>query len=151
MNALAQLITPSNIALDIDISSQEELFAFVGSLFEKNHGISAKLVQSCLQDRESLGSTGLGKGVAIPHGRVKSLTNAHIAFIRTRHGIEFKAPDGELVRVLVIMLVPDAATQTHLEILSQVAQTLSNTSTKELLFSESSPDNIYQLLTAWNQ
>jgi PTS system nitrogen regulatory IIA component len=53
--------------------------------------------------------------------------------------------------VLVIMLVPDAATQTHLEILSLVAQTLSNTSTKELLFSESSPDNIYQLLTAWNQ
>ena len=151
MNALAQLITPSNIALDIDISSQEELFAFVGALFEKNHGISAKLVQSCLQDRESLGSTGLGKGVAIPHGRVKSLASAHIAFIRTRHGIEFKAPDGELVRVLVIMLVPDAATQTHLEILSQVAQTLSNASTKELLFSESSPDNIYQLLTAWNQ
>ena len=151
MNALAQLITPSNIALDIDISSQEELFAFVGSLFEKNHGISAKLVQTCLQDRESLGSTGLGKGVAIPHGRVKSLASAHIAFIRTRHGIEFKAPDGELVRVLVIMLVPDAATQTHLEILSHVAQTLSDTSTKELLFSESSPDNIYQLLTAWNQ
>ncbi|MFM1870216.1 MAG: IIA-like nitrogen-regulatory protein PtsN [Pseudomonadota bacterium] len=151
MNALAQLITPSNIALDIDASSQEEIFAFVGSLFEKNHGISAKLVQSCLQDRESLGSTGLGKGVAIPHGRVKSLTSAHIAFIRTRNGIEFKAPDGEPVRVSVIMLVPDAATQTHLEILSQVAQILSDTSTKELLFSESSPDNIYQLLTAWNQ
>lgn len=151
MNALAQLITPSNIALDIDISSQEELFAFVGALFEKNHGISAKLVQACLQDRESLGSTGLGKGVAIPHGRVKSLTSAHIAFIRTRNGVEFKAPDGAPVRVLVIMLVPDAATQTHLEILSHVAQTLSDTSTKELLFSESSPDNIYQLLTAWNQ
>ena len=151
MNALAQLITPTNIALDIDISSQEELFAFVGSLFEKNHGISATLVQSCLQDRESLGSTGLGKGVAIPHGRVKSLTNAHIAFIRTKNGIDFKAPDGKPVKVLVIMLVPDAATQTHLEILSHVAQTLSDTSTKELLFSESSPDNIYQLLTAWNQ
>ena len=109
------------------------------------------MVQSCLQDRESLGSTGLGKGVAIPHGRVKSLTNAHIAFIRTKNGIDFKAPDGEPVKVLVIMLVPDAATQTHLEILSHVAQTLSDTSTKELLFSESSPDNIYQLLTAWKQ
>jgi PTS system nitrogen regulatory IIA component len=151
MNALAQLITPSNIALDIESSSQEELFAFVGALFEKNHAIPAKLVQSCLQDRESLGSTGLGKGVAIPHGRVKSLTKAHIAFIRTKNGIEFNAPDGAPVRVLVIMLVPDAATQTHLEILSQVAQTLSDSSTKELLFSESSPDNIYQLLTAWKQ
>ncbi|MEY2706541.1 MAG: IIA-like nitrogen-regulatory protein PtsN [Pseudomonadota bacterium] len=151
MNALAQLITPNNIALDIDISSQEELFAFVGSLFEKNHGISAKLVQSCLQDREALGSTGLGKGVAIPHGRVKSLNNAHIAFIRTRSGIDFKAPDNQPVQVLVIMLVPDAATQTHLDILSHVAQALSDTPTKELLFSESSPDNIYQLLTAWNQ
>ena len=151
MNALAQLITPHNIALDIDVSSQEELFAFIGNLFEKNHAIPAKTVQSCLQDREALGSTGLGQGIAIPHGRVKDLPEAHLGFVRLKEGIDFKAPDGQLVQTIVIMLVPEQATQSHLEILSQVAQILSDTATKKLLFTETEPDNIYQLLTAWNK
>lgn len=151
MNALAQLIAPHNIALDIDISSQEELFAFIGDLFEKNNQISASLVQSCLQAREALGSTGLGQGIAIPHGRVKDLPEAHLGFIRLKDGIDFKAPDGQLVRAIVIMLVPEQATQSHLEILSQVAQIMSDDHAKKILFTETEPDNIYQLLTAWNK
>ena len=148
MNALAKLITPNNIALDIDVSSQEELFQFAGKLFEDIYGIPAELVQSCLQDRENMGSTGLGGGIAIPHGRVKDLSEAHLGFIRLKHGIDFKSPDGIPVKVLVLMLVPEQATQSHLEILSQVAQVLSNAQTKELLFTETKLENIHQLLTA---
>jgi PTS system nitrogen regulatory IIA component len=151
MNALAELITPNNIALDIGASTQKELFAFIGDLFEKNIGISAKVVQTCLEARESLGSTGLGQGIAIPHGRVKDLPEAHLGFVRLTNGIDFNAPDGKLVKTLVIMLVPEQATQKHLEILSQVAQILSDNSTKKILLTETDPDNIYQLLTAWNK
>jgi len=151
MNALAELITPHNIVLDIEASTQKELFAFTGQLFEKNNGISAKVVQTCLEAREALGSTGLGEGIAIPHGRVKDLPEAHLSFIRLSNGIEFNAPDGKLVQTLVIMLVPEEATQSHLEILSQVAQILSDKQTKKLLLTETDPDTIYQLLTAWNK
>jgi nitrogen PTS system EIIA component len=147
MNALAQLITINNILLDIEASSQEELFEFVGQLFEKNFGIASSTVQNCLLDRENLGSTGLGHGLAIPHGRVKNLSDAHLAFVRTREGIDFKAPDQEMVKAFVVMLVPEQATQEHLEILSQVAQVLSDKETKALLFTETKRENIHQLLT----
>jgi PTS system nitrogen regulatory IIA component len=147
MNALAQLITINNILLDIEVSSREELFQFVGELFEKNFGITSSTVQNCLLDRENLGSTGLGHGLAIPHGRVKNLSNAHLAFIRTRKGIDFKAPDQEMVKAFVVMLVPEQATQEHLEILSQVAQVLSDKEAKALLFTETKRENIHQLLT----
>jgi PTS system nitrogen regulatory IIA component len=147
MNALAQLITTNNILLDIEASSREELFQFVGQLFEENFGIASSVVENCLLDRENLGSTGLGHGLAIPHGRVKNLSDAHLAFIRTRQGIDFKAPDQEMVKAFVVMLVPEQATQEHLEILSQVAQVLSDNETKALLFTETNRENIHQLLT----
>jgi PTS system nitrogen regulatory IIA component len=150
MNALAQLITPNNISLDIEVSSREELFIFIAQQFEKNHGIPAKSVIACLEERESLGSTALGNGIAIPHGRVKLLEQAHIGFVRLKESINFHASDNHPVKALVIMLVPEAATQAHLDILAKVAQTISDNKNKNILLTEPSADNIYQLLTAWN-
>jgi PTS system nitrogen regulatory IIA component len=150
MNALAQLITLNNISLDIEVSSREELFVFIAQLFEKNHGISAKSVIACLEEREALGSTALGNGIAIPHGRVKLLEQAHIGFVRLKDGIHFHASDNHPVKALVIMLVPEAATQVHLDILAKVAQTISDHKNKNILLTEPSADKIYQLLTAWN-
>jgi len=150
MNALAQLITPNNISLDIEVSSREELFIFIAQLFEKNHGIPANSVIACLEEREALGSTALGNGIAIPHGRVKLLEQAHIGFVRLKDSICFHASDNHLVKALVIMLVPEAATQAHLDILAKVAQTISDNKNKNILLTEPSADNIYQLLTAWN-
>ncbi|MEN9930324.1 MAG: IIA-like nitrogen-regulatory protein PtsN [Pseudomonadota bacterium] len=150
MNALAQLITPNNISLDIEVSSREELFIFIAQLFEKNHGIAADSVKTCLEEREALGSTALGNGIAIPHGRVKLLEQAHIGFVRLKEGIHFHATDKQPVKALVIMLVPEAATQAHLDILAKIAQTISDNKNKNILLTEPSADNIYQLLTAWN-
>ncbi len=150
MNALAQLITPNNISLDIDVSTREELFIFVAKQFEKNHGISADSVITCLEEREALGSTALGNGIAIPHGRVKLLEQAHIGFVRLKESINFHTSDSHPVKALVIMLVPEAATQAHLDILAKVAQTISDNTNKNILLTEPSADNIYQLLTAWN-
>ena len=150
MNALAQLITPNNISLDIDVPSRDELFTYIAKQFEKNHAFSADLVKTCLEEREALGSTSLGSGIAIPHGRVKQLTQAHIGFVRLKNGIDFKSPDQQPVKAIVIMLVPEVATQLHLDILAQIAQMLSDAKAKNFLLTEPSPDKIYQLLTAWN-
>jgi nitrogen PTS system EIIA component len=150
MNALAQLITPNNISLDIEVSSREDLFLFIARLFEKNHGIPANSVIACLEEREALGSTALGNGIAIPHGRVKLLEQAHIGFVRLKESINFHASDKHPVKALVIMLVPEAATQAHLDILAKIAQTISDNKNKNILLTEPSTDKIYQLLTAWN-
>ena len=72
--------------------------------------------------RESLGSTGLGAGVAIPHGRIKGLKQPLAAFMRLAEPIPFESPDGKPVSLLIFLLVPEQATQQHLEILSEIAQ-----------------------------
>ena len=71
--------------------------------------------------REKLGSTGLGQGIAIPHGRIKGLKDALGAFVRPRQPIPFDAPDGKPVSLVFVLLVPEQATEKHLQILSELA------------------------------
>ena len=73
MNLLAKLLPATNIALNIDVSSKKRVFEYASILFENNQGIERSKVFDSLLARERLGSTGLGQGVAIPHGRIKGL------------------------------------------------------------------------------
>ena len=76
MNLIAKLLPPSNILLDLDVTSKKRMFEQAGLLFENNQGVARSLVFDSLFARERLGSTGLGQGVAIPHGRIKGLKDA---------------------------------------------------------------------------
>jgi len=88
----------------------------VGLLFENLHGLNRALVTDSLFTRERLGSTGLGHGVAIPHGRIKGLKSPMAAVLQLAQPIAFDAPDDLPVSLLIFLLVPEAATQKHLEI-----------------------------------
>ena len=101
MNALTHLFTPDCIALDNPAKSRSDAFASAGALFAKQVGIEASAIIEFLNAREDLGSTALGAGVAIPHGRVKGLKQPCAAFIRLKDPIEFAAPDGEPVSTLI--------------------------------------------------
>jgi len=146
MNALTNLFTPDCIALNHPATSRADAFAAAGELFFKKVGINAVSVVEFLNAREDLGSTALGAGVAIPHGRVKGLKQPSAAFIRLKTPIEFAAPDGEPVSILIFLLVPEKATQQHLEILSSIAQLLSDTDTRQFLSSASDPVKVCELL-----
>jgi PTS system nitrogen regulatory IIA component len=102
-----------------------------------------------LNAREDLGSTALGAGVAIPHGRVKGLKLPSAAFIRLKNPIEFAAPDGDPVSILIFLLVPEKATQQHLEILSSIAQLLSDAEARQFLASANDPVKVCELLQQW--
>src|SRR6266404_1360771 len=93
MNLIAKLLPPSNILLDLDVTSKKRMFEQAGLLFENNQGVARSLVFDSLFARERLGSTGLGQGVAIPHGRIKGLKEAVGAFVRLAQPIPFDAPD----------------------------------------------------------
>ena len=99
--------------------------------------------------RERLGSTGLGHGVAIPHGRIKGLKNPLAAVIRLGQPIPFDAPDDEPVNLLIFLLVPEAATQRHLEILSEIAELLSDRDLRERLKTESDAKTVHDLIERW--
>jgi PTS system nitrogen regulatory IIA component len=94
MNQIAPLLPAANILLDLDAGSKTQLFAAIGRLFEANCGLRGDLVVESLMAREKLGSTGLGQGIAIPHGRIKGLREAQGAFARLKAPIGFDAPDG---------------------------------------------------------
>jgi nitrogen PTS system EIIA component len=150
MNALTDLFTLDRIALDNPAKSRADAFAAAGNLFAKEGSVDATAIVGFLNAREDLGSTALGAGVAIPHGRVKGLKHPIAAFIKLAEAIEFAAPDGEPVSTLIFLLVPEKATQQHLEILSSIAQLLSDPDARNTLASENDPAKVCVLLQQWS-
>ncbi len=149
MNLLSSLLSLPNVALDVDVRDKREVLDCAARVFENNQGFSAARVFECLMAREQLGSTGLGKGVAVPHGRLRGLKRAAAAIIRVKEPIEFDSPDGQPVRLLVVLLVPDHAPQQYLEILSELAQMLSEPSMREQLQTLVQPAALLATVAAW--
>ena len=118
-------------------------------MFENHHGIGKGLVFDSLFARERLGSTGLGRGVAIPHGRIKGLKEALGAFARLAQPVPFDAPDGMPVNLVFALLVPEHATEKHLEILSELAQMFSNRALREAMTSAPDAAALHRLISAW--
>ena len=133
MNRLAAILPASNVLVNVDATSKKRVFEQAGLLFENQHAIARGTVTDNLFARERLGSTGLGHAVAIPHGRIKGLKNPLAAVLRVQQPIPFDAPDDEPVSLLIFLLVPEAATQRHLEILSEIAEMLSDRELRERL------------------
>ena len=149
MNQIADLLPAANVLLDLDATSKTRLFESVAALFESNAGLAPKLVLDSLLAREKLGSTGLGQGVAIPHGRIKGLALAQGAFVRLKAPISFDAPDGKPVAQVFILLVPEHATEKHLQLLSELAQMFSDKTFRERLVAASSAADLHQLFRNW--
>ena len=149
MNLITQLLPESNIIIDLDVTSKKRVFEQVGLLFENTLHIARSQVFDSLFAREKLGSTGLGQGVAIPHGRIKGLREAAAALVRMKEAIPFDAPDGQPVSIACILLVPEKATDQHLMILSELAQMISNKSFREQLLHGRDAKEIHQLISEW--
>ena len=149
MNLIAKLLPPSNILLNLEVTSKKRLFEQAGLLFENNQGIARSLVFDSLFARERLGSTGLGQGVAIPHGRIKGLKEPVGAFVRLATPVAFDAPDGRPVSLVFVLLVPEHATELHLQILSEVAQMLSDRELRECLAADADPGDLHRHIAVW--
>ena len=149
MTLVAKLLPLENVLPDLAASSKKRLFEQVGLLFENRHGIARGVVFESLFARERLGSTGLGQGVAIPHGRIKGLKEALGAFVRLAQPVPFDAPDGKPVQLLFVLLVPEQATEKHLQILSELAQMLSDRDLRASLSGDPDASTIHQHITAW--
>jgi nitrogen PTS system EIIA component len=149
MNQIAQLLPPANILLDVDTESKAGLFDALGALFEANHGLARRTVVDSLVAREKLGSTGLGQGVAIPHGRIKGLAQAQGAFVNLHRPIAFDAPDGRPVGQIFVLLVPEHATEQHLQLLSELAQMFSDRTFREGLAAARDAGTVHALFSAW--
>jgi PTS system nitrogen regulatory IIA component len=151
MSTLAQLLSPETILLDLEVASKKRVFEQVGLLFENRQGISRAQVFDSLFAREKLGSTGLGQGIAIPHGRIKGLKSAAAAFVRVRTPIPFDSPDGKPVTHIFVLLVPEQATEEHLQILSELAQLFSDKRFRDRLETVATTQEVQELFSSWPQ
>ncbi|WP_119334259.1 PTS sugar transporter subunit IIA [Hydrogenophilus thermoluteolus] len=139
MDLLASLIATAQVRLDVDASSKKRVLEKVAEAFAEQ-GCDAGKLFAALIERERLGSTGLGEGIAIPHARVPGLTEPRIAILRLAQPVDFDAVDNQPVTIVVALLVPEQATETHLEILSELAERLSRPEVREAILSAETPE-----------
>ena len=149
MNQIAELLPAGNIALDVDAPTKTRLFEATGALLERDTGIGRATIIAGLAAREKLGSTGLGQGIAIPHGRLKGLAEARGAFVRLAAPIPFDAPDGKPVSQAFVLLVPEHATDRHLQLLSELAQMFSERSFRDRLAQARDAAEVHALISDW--
>ena len=149
MNRLSSILPAAQVLVHVDATSKKRAFEEAGLLFENLHGLSRALVTDSLFARERLGSTGLGHGVAIPHGRIKGLKSPMAAVFQLGQPIGFDAPDEQPVNLLIFLLVPEAATQKHLEILSEIAELLSDAGLRETIKASSDAAVLHGLVASW--
>ena len=150
MNRIARLLSPSKVVLGLNVSSKKRLFEHVSIMFENEHGLErAKTFESLFQ-RERLGSTGLGDGVAIPHGRIKGLKETRAVLVRLEQAIAFEAPDDQAVSLLIFMLVPENASEEHLELLSELAEMLTEHKIHDGLMQLQTVNEVCALLQSWD-
>ncbi len=150
MNLIAKWLAPANVVAGADIVSKKRLLEEAGRLIEGSHGVSATEVFDSLFSREKLGSTALGYGIAIPHGRIKGLKEAVCAFFRLATPLDYDAPDGMPVDLVFVLLAPATATDQHLQILAELAQMLSGKSVRERLRAAPDAESLYRLICEWN-
>ena len=150
MNRLASILPPEQVRVNVDATSKKRAFEEAGLVFESLHGLSRALITDSLFARERLGSTGLGHGVAIPHGRIKGLKSPLAAVFQLSQAIGFDAPDEQPVNLLIFLLVPEAATQRHLEILSEIAELLSDAGLREKMQQGVDAASLHQLIAGWS-
>ena len=149
MNRLAAILPPAQALVQVDVTSKKRAFEEAGLLFENLHGLNRAMVADSLFARERLGSTGLGYGVAIPHGRIKGMKTPLAAVFLLADPIGFDAPDEKPVSLMIFLLVPEASTQKHLEILSEIAEMLSDSGLRDQLKACSDAVKLHELITNW--
>lgn len=144
-------IVAGRIGSQLDIGSKKRLLEVLGELLATDDpGLSPEAVFERLLERERLGSTGLGHGIALPHARMKEVHEAVGAFVQTRRPVEFDAIDDQPVDLAFALLVPEAASEVHLQLLSHLAAMFSDARLRERLRRAESAEELLELLTGWS-
>jgi PTS system nitrogen regulatory IIA component len=145
-----QLIVAERIGNSLDISSKKRLLEVLGELLASAvPNLGPEAVFERLLERERLGSTGLGHGVALPHARMEQITEAVGAFAQLRRGVDFAAIDEGPVDLVFALLVPEEANEMHLQLLSRLAAMFSDPQLRQDLREADSKDRILALLQGW--
>jgi nitrogen PTS system EIIA component len=130
---------------ELKAKSKRAVLAELSEIFTRYHtGIQSEAMLEVLLDREKLGSTGIGDGIAIPHGKLKGLDSLVISFGRSREGIDFDAIDGKPVHIFFLLMAPESSTGQHLKALAKISRMLKDPEFRGSLLSAKSAEELYR-------
>ena len=142
------LLSPERISFDVHAGSKKRLLEIISDKLAANSDqLSQREIFESLIARERLGSTGLGEGVAIPHGRVKGTQHVEAAFFRLAKPMPFEAADGEPVDILFALAVPEDCGEDHLKLLAHIAELFTQPGFLEKLRATKKPNQLLKLLS----
>lgn len=148
---IRDILSPSRVACAVQASSKKKALEKLAELLATSDaGLTVGEVFDCLHARERLGSTGLGQGVAIPHGRMRHVPQAVGAFIKMSAPVAYDAIDQQPVDLLFALLVPEHSTDEHLQLLAQLAEMLSEADFRERLRQTEDCQRAFALISDWN-
>ncbi len=146
----ANFIDTKRIGCQVEANSKKRVLEQLGQLLAQTlPGLTQDLIFDRLLERERLGSTGLGQGIALPHARMKEVPQAYGAFIQLQKGVEFDAFDNQPVDLAFALLVPESATEEHLQLLAALASMFSNPQVCAELRESATPDEVLQKIVDW--
>jgi nitrogen PTS system EIIA component len=150
MIKITELLVEKNILLSHDIASKKRVLELLSEkVADDVSHLTAKEIFDCLVNRERLGSTGLGQGVAIPHGRLKTVSRPVAVFLKLQKGVDYDAVDGQPVDLFCALLVPEQSTDEHLQILALLAEMFSDSKLCTRLRAAKSAMEMHTLLLNW--
>jgi len=145
---ILDILSPTQVFSNVECNSKKAAMELLAkNIASSNNGIDQIDVIDCLIARERLGSTGLGNGIAIPHGRLKYCEKSVAAFIQLKNGIDYGAIDSIPVDLIFALIVPEESTDEHLQILAILAEMLSETETINKLRNSKTEKEIFSILT----
>lgn len=148
---VSALLSPERIFIDTDITSKKKLLEFIATTVSDQFELAQSTLFCNLLDRERLGSTGLGKGFAVPHARLADLDTTIGCFIKLDQAINYEAPDGQPVDLIYAIIIPEHATDEHLQILSSLAQIFSQPKIREEVRNASSVEEVMKIIQTAEQ
>jgi PTS system nitrogen regulatory IIA component len=145
---IAELLTPRNVIAQLRVGNKKQALQEVARRAALATGIVERRVYDVLNERERLGTTGIGRGVAVPHGKLNELTGLYAMFARLDRPIPFEAIDNQPVDLLFVLLAPENAGAEHLRALARISRLLRDDAICEKLRGTDNADALYALLTA---
>ncbi|MGB0908623.1 MAG: PTS sugar transporter subunit IIA [Maricaulaceae bacterium] len=145
-------LAPEGVLLDINISSKKQLFQAMADAMAnlpkfKSLGVSPRTIVNAVMERERLGSTGVGSGVALPHARLQDIEEVHAVFARVTTAVDYEAVDERPVDLVAMLVAPEKAGSAHLRALAQFSRRLRRDEMRERLRSAPDAHSVYISLT----
>ncbi|HHC29749.1 MAG TPA: PTS lactose transporter subunit IIC [Rhodobacterales bacterium] len=144
---LSELLRPAAVKVVANVSSKKRLFQDLSDIVGSVYGLDASAVFAALQDREILGPTGVGHGVALPHARLQGLETVIGAFVRLEKPLDFEAVDRQPVDLVFALFAPEGSGVDHLKALALVSRTMRDGNVSAKLRANDDPDTLHTILT----